>query len=95
MEKCRARRKKLPFSKTFAETKGQKGFEMDPLEGKKFEEAYLGGKQVKEYLNEGVPLSELQSYKPLELEKIRKKYRISLPWILFEMDTPGDVLLCC
>ena len=46
---------------------------MDPLEGKKFEEAYLGGKQVKEYLNEGVPLSELQSYKPLELEKIPKK----------------------
>ena len=26
---------------------------MDPLEGKKFENAYLGGKQVKEYLDEG------------------------------------------
>lgn len=61
------------LAKTFAETKGQKGFEMDPLEGKAFEEAYLGGKQVKEYLNEGVPLSELQNYKPLELEKIREK----------------------
>ena len=36
--------------KTFAESQDQKGFDMDPLEGKKFENAYLGGKQVKEYL---------------------------------------------
>ena len=61
------------LAKTFADSKGQKGFEMDPLEGKKFEEAYLGGKQVKEYLSDGIPLSELQNYKPLELEKIREK----------------------
>ena len=57
------------------QNKGQKGFENLK---EKFEEAYLGGKQVKEYLNEGVPLSELQSYKPLS-SKNPKKNRISLP----------------
>ena len=61
------------LAKTFSDSKSQKGFEMDPLEGKKFEDAYLGGKQVKEYLNEGTSLSDLQSYKPLELEKIQEK----------------------
>ena len=36
MEKCRAKEEKVShLAKTFAETKGQKGFEMDPLEGKK------------------------------------------------------------
>ncbi len=59
--------------KTFSEIKGQKGFEMDPLEGKKFEEAYLGGKQVREYLDEGVKKSDLESYKPLDIEIIKKK----------------------
>ena len=59
-------------AKTFSETKDQKGFEMDPLEGKKFEEAYLGGKQVKEYLKEGVSLNDLQSYKPLDIEIVKK-----------------------
>tara|TARA_B100000579_G_scaffold437710_1_gene468371 strand:- start:2470 stop:3696 length:1227 start_codon:yes stop_codon:yes gene_type:complete len=59
--------------KTFSEIKGQKGFEMDPLEGKKFEEAYLGGKQVREYLDEGVKKSDLESYKPLDIEIVKKK----------------------
>ena len=60
-------------AKTFSEIKGQKGFEMDPLEGKKFEEAYLGGKQVGEYLDEGVKKSDLESYKPLDIEIVKKK----------------------
>ena len=46
---------------------------MDPLEGKKFENAYLGGKQVKEYLDEGLSLNDLKSYEPLDPEVIKKK----------------------
>tara|TARA_A100001015_G_scaffold311384_1_gene414561 strand:+ start:118 stop:1344 length:1227 start_codon:yes stop_codon:yes gene_type:complete len=59
--------------KTFAESQDQKGFDMDPLEGKKFENAYLGGKQVKEYLDEGLSLNDLKSYEPLDPEIIKKK----------------------
>ena len=43
---------------------------MDPLEGKPFEEAYLGGKKVQEYLDEGISKSDLQSYKPLEIDEV-------------------------
>ena len=53
--------------------KSQKGFELDPLKGKKFEDCFIGGKQVKEYLEEGIKLSDLQSYKPLDYELIEKK----------------------
>ena len=42
----------------------QKGYQLDPLEGKNFLDVYLGGKKVKQYIEEGVKLSELQSYKP-------------------------------
>ncbi|MDA9653396.1 N-acetyl sugar amidotransferase [Candidatus Pelagibacter sp.] len=53
--------------------KSQKGFELDPLNGKKFEDCFIGGKQVKQYLEEGIKLSDLQSYKPLDYEIIKKK----------------------
>ena len=59
--------------KTFAESQDQKGFDMDPLEGKKFENAYLGGKQVKEYLDEGLSLNDLKSYEPLDPEVIKRR----------------------
>ena len=78
-------------AKTFAESGNQGGFEMDPLEGKKFEEAYLGGKQIKEYLDEGITLNDLESYRPLNIE-IAKKKKINfyylgyfLRWIPQEM----------
>ena len=60
-------------AKSFSESKSQEGFEMDPLEGKDFKEAFLGGKQVAQYINEGVPLSELESYKPLNIDTVNKK----------------------
>ncbi len=63
--------KKVSYkAKTYAEATEQKGFEMDPLEGKPFEEAYLGGKKVQEYLDEGISKSDLQSYKPLEIDEV-------------------------
>lgn len=60
-------------ARTFSETTEQKGFEMDPLEGKKFEDVYLGGKKVQEYLEEGVLKSDLQSYMPINPEIVKKK----------------------
>ncbi len=59
--------------KNFTEIKNQKGFEIDPLEGKKFIDAYLGGKQFGEYIDEGYSLNDFDSYKPLDVETINKK----------------------
>jgi len=59
-------------AKSFSESKWL-GFEMDPLEGKDFKEAFLGGKQVAHYIDDGIPLSELNSYKPLNIDVINKK----------------------
>jgi len=50
----------------------QKGYELDPLLGKDFKDVYLGGKKVQEYLDEGVRLSDLQSYEPIKLEIVEK-----------------------
>ena len=51
----------------------QKGFEMDPLMGKNFKDVYLGGKKVSEYLDEGLSLNDLESYKPADLNLINEK----------------------
>lgn len=53
--------------------KNQSGFELDILKGKKFEEAYLGGKKVKNYLEDGVRASDLECYKPADPEVVVKK----------------------
>ncbi len=66
-------KKQLINEKSFKDTKNQKGFEIDPLEGRKFKDAYLGGKQVQNYLDEGLTLNDLESYKPLDPEIISKK----------------------
>ncbi len=58
----------------------QKGYEIDPLQGKKFEDVYLGGKKVQEYLEEGIKLSDLKSYCPLEPEELKKK-NIQIYWL--------------
>ena len=50
----------------------QKGYELDPLLGKDFKDVYLGGKKVNEYLEEGVRLSDLQSYEPIKPEIVEK-----------------------
>ena len=60
-------------AKSFSESKTQAGFELDPLEGKDFKEVFLGGKQVAEYLEEGVPLSDLENYKPLNINLLKEK----------------------
>ena len=51
----------------------QKGFELDLLKDHKFEDCFIGGKQVKEYLEEGIKRSDLESYKPLDFDLIKKK----------------------
>jgi len=66
-------KKQLINEKSFKDTKNQKGFEVDPLEGKKFLDVYLGGKKVQDYLDEGFSLNDLESYKPLAPEIIEKK----------------------
>jgi len=50
----------------------QKGYELDPLLGKDFKDVYLGGKKVNEYLEEGVRLSDLQSYEPIKPDIVEK-----------------------
>jgi hypothetical protein len=37
--------------KSFKETKNQEGFELDPLKGQRFENVFIGGKKVQEYIN--------------------------------------------
>tara|TARA_Y100001935_G_C17290110_1_gene502791 strand:- start:593 stop:1855 length:1263 start_codon:yes stop_codon:yes gene_type:complete len=51
----------------------QKGFEMDPLMGKNFKDVYLGGKKVSEYLDEGLTLNDLESYKPADFNLVDEK----------------------
>ena len=53
--------------------KNQKGFELDPLKGKKFEDCFIGGKKVSEYVDEGISLSDLSCYKPLDYNLVKKK----------------------
>ena len=59
--------------KSFNQTKNQKGFEVDPLLGHNFEDSYLGGKKIAEYLDEGYNLNDFESYRPLNPEIIEKK----------------------
>ena len=49
------------------------GFSLDYLSGKDVRDVYLGGKQIGEYLDEGVPLVDLMSYLPMEPEVLEKK----------------------
>tara|TARA_A100001015_G_C15013818_1_gene724504 strand:+ start:1326 stop:2543 length:1218 start_codon:yes stop_codon:yes gene_type:complete len=77
--------------KSFSDIKDQQGFEMDPLNGKKFSDVFIGGKKVEEYLDEGLSMNDLKSYKPLEIEKIKNEkmdfYYLGyfLKWIPQEM----------
>ena len=67
-------RKKIPLTvKSYKETKNQAGFELDPLMGKKFEDVFIGGKKVQEYLDEGLTLNDLKCYKPIDPNIIEEK----------------------
>ena len=50
----------------------QKGYQLDPLGDKNFKDAFIGGKKISEYLEEGIPEVELQSYKPEDPDVIKK-----------------------
>ena len=66
--------KKIPLTvKSYKETKNQAGFELDPLMGKKFEDVFIGGKKVQEYLDEGLTLNDLKCYKPIDPNVIEEK----------------------
>jgi hypothetical protein len=49
------------------------GFTLDPIGNKNFDDVLLGGKAVSEYLDEGIPLVELQSYLPMDPNLLAKK----------------------
>lgn len=59
--------------KKFSNNSKLNGYQLDPLNGKDFKEAFLGGKKVQEYLDQGINYSELQSYKPLEEQIVKDK----------------------
>jgi len=62
--------------KKFGTTEGdknQKGFELNPLKDKKFEDCFIGGKKISKYLDEGMSLTDLLPYKPLDYNIILKK----------------------
>jgi N-acetyl sugar amidotransferase len=58
---------------TGAEGAESDGFSMDYVGGRDVRDIFLGGKQIGEYLDEGVPLVDLKSYLPMELEVLLRK----------------------
>ena len=58
---------------------GQKPYMLDPLSGKNYLDSYLGGKKVRDYLDEGLTLNDLKPYQPLNAEIIIKK-KIEFHW---------------
>ena len=61
------------FTSVDQKNSSQKGFELNPLAETSFENAYLGGKQVKEFYSEGLNKNDLKAYEPLDPEIIKKK----------------------
>ena len=59
--------------KKFDSNLTQKGYQLDPLEGKNFEDSYLGGEKVSDLMDQGLNLNDLLTYKPLDSEIIEKK----------------------
>lgn len=49
------------------------GYQLDYLDGKDVRDVYLGGKSVGEYMQDGVPLSELKSYLPMDPAILKRK----------------------
>lgn len=69
--------KKIPITEkgftSVDKNSSQKGFELNPLAETSFENAYLGGKQVRELYSEGLNKNDLKAYEPLNPEIIKKK----------------------
>lgn len=49
------------------------GYQLDYLAGKDVRDIYLGGKSVGEYMQDGVPLADLESYLPIDPEILTRK----------------------
>ena len=69
-EKMDVKTKKFTGTK---EISSNKGYSMDPLKNVNYQDALLGGKSVKEYLEEGFSLIDLKSYLPLDPNIIDEK----------------------
>jgi N-acetyl sugar amidotransferase len=49
------------------------GYSLDFMGGQDVRDVYLGGKQIGEYLDEGIPLVDLMSYLPMDLDILHEK----------------------
>lgn len=49
------------------------GFSLDYLRGLDVRDVFLGGKQIGAYLDEGIPMADLRSYLPIDLEVLKRK----------------------
>jgi hypothetical protein len=49
------------------------GYTLDFLGGKSVKDVYLGGKKIEEYMDEGIPLVDLMSYLPMDLEVLHER----------------------
>ena len=56
-----------------AESAESEGFSLDYIGGRDVRDILLGGKQVGEYLDEGVEMADLKSYLPMDLEVLHRK----------------------
>jgi N-acetyl sugar amidotransferase len=50
-----------------------KGYTLDPLQGADYKDALLGGKSVRQYIEEGISLVDLQSYLPMDSNILLEK----------------------
>lgn len=55
------------------EKASNKGYTLDPLQGADYKDALLGGKSVRQYIEEGVSLVDLQSYLPMDSNILHEK----------------------
>ena len=69
-EKMDVKTKKFTGTK---ENASNKGYSMDPLKGVDYKDALLGGKSVKQYMEEGFSLVDLKSYLPIDPNIIDEK----------------------
>jgi len=55
------------------EDASNKGYSLDPLRGIDYKDALLGGKSVKQYIEEGISLTDLQNYLPMDSNVLYEK----------------------
>jgi N-acetyl sugar amidotransferase len=50
-----------------------KGYTLDPLQGVDYKDALLGGKSIRQYIEEGISLADLQCYLPMDSNILEEK----------------------